>query len=442
MVRWLRVVARGLTYPARAARRRPRTALALAGLALVAAAAAGAAYVRYEWRAARAALAADRPVEARSRLAVCLLVWPNDLEVRLLAARAARLSGDVPAAESHLNRCLKLHGGATEAVQLEFLLLRVQTGEVEQVAPTLIDCVAKDHPESPLILATLARAYMHRLRYKSAYACLNRWIEVRPDAAKAYQWRGWVLERLNHHQAAEDDYCRALERDPDLFPARLRLAEMKLEDKKTAEALPHLERLYRQAPDQPEVLARLGMCRFQQNQLEEARRLLEAAAVRLPNDPGVLLYLARLDVRAGRGAEAERRLRTILKSDPTDTEALYNLGTALQAQGRTAEATRVMSEHTRCKRLVNRTNKLLQEVADSPSARPSDYAELGRLLLQIGRERLGVYWLERALEADPDQPAAHAALAEHYEKKGERDRAAAHRRALPPTNAAPAAGRK
>jgi hypothetical protein len=88
---------------------------------------------------------------------------------------------------------------------------------------------------------------------------------------------------------------------------------------------------------------------------------------------------------------------------------------------------------------------LLQEVADSPSARPSDYAELGRLLLQIGRERLGVYWLERALEGNPDQQAAqaaHAALAEHFEKKGERDRAAAHRRALPPTNAAPAAGRK
>jgi hypothetical protein len=61
-----------------------------------------------------------------------------------------------------------LHGGATEAVQFEFLLLRVQTGEVDEVAPTLIDSVEKGHAESPLILETLSRAYILRLRYKAA----------------------------------------------------------------------------------------------------------------------------------------------------------------------------------------------------------------------------------------------------------------------------------
>jgi tetratricopeptide (TPR) repeat protein len=435
MLRYLRAVGRALAYPVRAARRRPGTALAVAGLLLVAAAAAGAGYVRHQWRAAQEALAADRPAEARSRLAVCLLVWPHDPEVRLLAARAARLSGDLPAAEAHLNRCLKLHGGATEEVQIEFLLLRAQTGEVEEVAQALIDCVEKGHPQSPLILETLARAYMHRLRYKPALACLSRWMEVQPNAAKAYQWRGWVLERMNQHDAAFADYRRALELAPDLFPVRLRVAEMLLEDKLVAQALPHLERLHRQAPDNPEVLARLGMCRFQENQPEEARRLLEAAAVHLPNDPGVLLHLARLDLREGRGAEAEGRLRQILKAEPSDTEAWYNLGSALQYQGRTAEATAAMTEYKRCKGLVDRTNKLLQEMADSRGAKPADYAELGGLLLRIGRERHGVYWLERSLEGDPGQPAAHAALAAYYEKKGDAEKAAAHRRWLAPQSA-------
>jgi tetratricopeptide (TPR) repeat protein len=359
--------------------------------------------------------------------------------VRLLAARAARLTGDLPAAEEHLNRCLKLHGGATEEVQLEFLLVRAQTGEVEEVARPLIDAVEKGHPESPLILATLTRAYMARLRYRPALACLSKWLELRPDEARAYQWRGWVLERLGRHREARADYDKALERDPELFPARLRVAEMLLEDKHAEQALPHLERLRRQAPDSAEVLARLGMCRFQENQLDEARRLLEAAAGRLPKDPGVLLYLARLDLREGRAAEAERRLRQMLAADPSDTEALYNLGTALQAQGRTAEATATMTEYKRCKRLVDRSNQLLQEVADSRTARPADYAELGGLLLQIGRERQAVYWLERALESDPGQQQAHAALAEYYEKQGERDKAAAHRRWLPPAGGAQSA---
>src|SRR5438105_10094314 len=188
--RYLRALARGLTYPVRAAWRRPRLTVAVTLLVVVTAALAGAWHVRHQWQAAQKALAADRPGEARARLAICLSLWPRSPEVHLLAARAARVSGDLKATEAHLNECLKLQGGATEAVQLEFLLLRAQSGELDEVAPPLIDCVEKGHAESPIILQTLAQAYMRRLRYKPAYACLTRWLEVQPDVVKAYQWRG------------------------------------------------------------------------------------------------------------------------------------------------------------------------------------------------------------------------------------------------------------
>jgi tetratricopeptide (TPR) repeat protein len=401
------------------ARRRPRAALALAGLAVIGAALAGVGYVRHQRRAAQDALAAERFDEARSRFDRYLTVWPWDQEAHLLAARAARLTGDRAAAADHLNRCLKLHGGATEAVQLEFLLLRVQAGEVDEVAPTLIDCVENGHAESPIILETLGRAYMHRLRYKPAFACMSRWIELRPDTAKAYQWRGFVLERLNHSREAAADYARALELDPELVPVRLRLAEMLLEDTKAPEALPHLERLYRQAPDRPEVMARLGMCRFQQGQTDEARRLMEAAVARLPDDAGLLVTLARLDYQEGRGASAEQRLRKVLQADPSDTEARYNLVLALRLQDRAEDADAAQKEYERYKAWVDRANQLLREVADSPTAGAADYAEIGELLLRIGRDRLGVYWLGQALERDPGNQAAQRALAEYHETRGE-----------------------
>src|SRR5205807_1493557 len=151
------------------------------------------------------------------------------------------------------------------------------------------------------------------------------WIEIRPDEAKPYQWRGWVLERLNRHKAAAQDYQRALALDPDLLPPRLRLAELLLQDKRVPDALPHLERLYRQAPDNPEVQAGLGICRFYQNRTKEARSLMEAAVVHLPKDPALLIHLARLDIQEGRAAQAERHLRQVLRTDPVDNEALYNL---------------------------------------------------------------------------------------------------------------------
>jgi len=428
MIRSLRATARGLAYPARQARRRPWAAAAVALAAAAAVAVSGWAYARHQWRAAREALAADQPQEARARLGLPLLVWRRDPAVHLLAARAARLSGDLPAAEAHLKRSLRLAGGATAEVQLEFLLLRVQTGEVDRVAPVLLETADNGHPEAPLILSTLAVAYMSNLRYRPAFACLSRWIELEPDAAKAYQYRGWVLERMNRRKDALADYRQALEIDPDLLPVRLQLAQVLLEDNKPLEALPHLERLYRQVPDDPLVQARLGMARYLQGRLGEARRLMEAAAGQLPNDPPLHIQLARLDLTEGRAGAAERRLRAVLQADPSDTEAFYTLFQAVQAQGRTDEAREIWKECERAKAVLNRIHKLLRDVMDSPGARAADCAEVGQLFLDIKQETRGLYWLYEALERDPDQQQAHRALAAYYQSKGNADKAAIHRR--------------
>ena len=430
MLRLLRRVLRLAGRIGNTVRRRPRLTLLLAFL-LVAGSAAGLwGYGVHQWRAAQAALKEDRPGDARERLAVCLRVWPRDVEVHRLAARAARLMGDLHAAETHLNRCIELEDGATEAVRLEFLLLRVQAGEVDQLAAVLFDAVEKGHPESPVILETVARAYILRLRYKPGYACLSKWIEIEPRNAKPYHWRGWALERLNNHKAAKEDYHRALEIDPNLVPVRLRVAEMFLEDKQAPEALPHLERLLRQVPDDPQVQARMGICLFLQGRGTEARRLMEGAVVRLPHDPALLVALANLDLQEGRGAEAEQRLRTVLTADPSDTEALFVLASTLQFQGRTAEAAATLADYERKRAVVERINELLKDKADSPTAKADDYAEIGQLFLQIGREKFGVYWLERSLERDPSNQAAHRALADHYERKGNASASATHRRQI------------
>ncbi len=417
----------------RAARRTPLAAL-LAAVLLTGVSGWG--WTRYQWQAARAALAADRFQEARERLTQPLWLWRWSPDVHVLAARAERLSGNLPAAEAHLKQALRLAGGATEGVQLEFLLLRVQTGEIDQVAPLLIEAADNGHPEAPLILSTLSVGYMHNLRYMRAYACLSRWLELEPNSAKAYQYRGWILERMNRRKEAMEDYQKALEIDPELFAVRLAVAEMLFEDRRPHEALPHLERLYRQAPDHALVLARLGMCRYLQGDAAEARRFMEAALPQLPNDPPLHITLSRLDLQEGRAAEAERRLRAVVRNDPSDTEAYYTLFTAVQAQNRPEEAAAILKECEHAKVLLDRTNKLLREVVDSQSARTDDYAELGELLLRINQPQRGLYWLYEALERDPAHQQAHRVLAAYYEQKGDSAKAASHRRWLRPPEAA------
>jgi tetratricopeptide (TPR) repeat protein len=430
MFRYLNVMTRMLVFPVVQAWRRPRAAASVVLLVAVIMVIAGWLYARREWRAAGVALAADRPQEARAHLAFPLRVWWWDPKVHLSAARAARLSGDLPAAETHLKECLRLAHGATEDVQLEFLLLRVQTGEVDVVAVPLLEAANNGHPEASLILSTLAVAYMHNLRYRPAHACLSRWIEIQPDAAKAYQYRGWVLERMNRRKEAIADYQRALEIDANLMPVRVQLAQVLIDDHQALEALPHLERLYCRAPNDALIQARLGMVRHLQGRLDEARRLMEAAAVHLPNDPTLQIDLARLDMNDGQPDVAEGRLRPVVQADPSDMEAYYSLYLSVQAQGRADEAREIWKQCVRAKAILDRTNELLRDVVDTPASRIADCVELGQLFLEIKQDARGLFWLYRALERDPDQQQAHKALAAFYERNGNTEKAAAHLRQI------------
>ncbi len=421
---------------ARIIRRRPKTALLVV---LLAAAAAAYLFALIQWHSAQVALQDGKAADARKHLECCLWVWPRSQQVHLVSARAARITGDFEAAETHLNRCLKLGQGATQAIQLEFLLLRAQTGEADDVAVTLLEYIDNNTEERALILQTLARAFMHHLRYGPAYVCLSRWIELQPALSRPYYWRGWVLERLNNSDGAMKDYLRALELEPGSLMIRLHVAEMYLADNKPLDAVAHLERLRQQAPDRADVRARLGQCRYLQGQSDEARRLLEAAVRELPDDLPLLLHLAKLDLQEGKAIDAERRLRHIIKLDIAYSEAHYNLASALQMQNRLDEAKEALAQYTKYRTTLEQANKLLRHEAQHPSNDPAIATEIGSLLLQIGHERSGTYWLDQALLRDPNHQPAHRAFAEFFDSKGLADKAALHRRRLnePEKKAAP-----
>jgi tetratricopeptide (TPR) repeat protein len=435
MIRILRGLRPVLALPAVAGRvvlrhRRLTIPLSLA-LALAATAAGSYGYALHRWHRAEAALKAQGTGDARPDLEFCLAVWPRSAAVHRLAARDARIRGDLETAEAHLNRCRQLEHGASADTQLEFLLIRVQQGEADRLTPDLIEYVERKHPDAPLILETLARAYLNNRRYGPALVMIDRWVQEKPRSAEPYYWRGWVLERLQEPGASLLDYQQALELDPGYVPVRLRLAEYYLEKNSPPDALPLLEALHKQYPERVDVRVRLGHCRFLQGDLADARRLLESAARDEPNDTAVLLLLGKLELADGRYADAEKWLRAVLAIDPHDLEALFHLAQSLQNQdGRQEEAAAVMAQHKRDKALLQRGDTLMKEEARQASADAGRPTEIGTIFLRLGQDRLGVYWLMQALERDPRHAPALRALAEHFEAQGERQQAALLRRRL------------
>jgi tetratricopeptide (TPR) repeat protein len=419
-------------------RKRSRLVLPLALLLLAAIGAAGYAYASHQWQVAQSAVNEGQWPEAQRSLNFCLLLWPRSIPVHLLAARAARMQGDFKEAEAHLNRCLKLNHGASEAIQLEFLLLRVQGGEVDRVAAELLVYVDNNSPESALILKTLAWAYMNNLRYGPAFAYLSRWNEVEPDSPEPFRWRGWVLERMSDREGAINQYKQGLELDPDHVPIRLRLAEIYLERSDPLAALPHLEQLRKRFPNRPDIQARLGQCRYLLGETDEARRLLEAAVQQLPGDSMTLIYLGKIHMQATpqRAVEAETWLRRALTLDPTDLETERLLALCLRSQGRSKEAQAMQEQVERDEGVLKRVNQTLRQEADNPVTDPVALAEVGVLFLRANNENLGSYWLNRALERDPDYQPALEALVGYYEKNGQQTKADTYRRKLHPTNPA------
>jgi type IV pilus assembly protein PilF len=414
----------------KAVRRRPWRTAGLLSLLLASAAAGLYAYAHHQWQTAQAALAAGQIAEARRRLKVCLFVWPRSVPVQLLAARAARLNGDFPEAEARLHRCLKLQSNDTADIELEFLLLRVQGGEIDAVERDLWQCVEQHHPQAPLILETMTHAYLHDLRCGPALVCLERWMQEAPEQAQPYYWHGWIFERLGDRTQALEDYRQAVARNDAFVPARLQLVELYLRMSNAEEALPHLERLAQQCPDHAEIQARLGHCRFLQGQIDEARRLLEAAVEKLPNDIPLLIQLGRLENQQGHPREAEQWLRRALELDPTDPEAQHLLANSLQAQGRSEEADAVQEQRRQNVARSKRVNQWLREAAQHPLTDPNALFEIGHLFLQSKQEHLGLYWLHQALEYDPSHQPTLQALADYYEKIGQAAKAAAYRRKL------------
>jgi tetratricopeptide (TPR) repeat protein len=385
-------------------------------------------YARWEWHAARQAVAQSRAKDALKRLKFCLGFWPNSPEVHLLAARACWLSNNFDGAEAHLKQCTTIQDGASEATQLEYLLMRAASGEEDEVGSILFAHVENHHPQAGFILETMSRAYMHRFRYGPALDALTRWIKEAPDSAKPYHWRGWVLERLEHYHEAMDDYKEALKRDPELSAARLRVAELLLDENKLDDAVPHLEMLYEKLPERGDVLARLGHARFLQGDLKEARRLMEEAEkilreAKLPDDAPLLLHLAQVEIQEDRPAEAEKWLRRAVKADPADVVVRYTLSTALQVQGRRAEAAVALKEYNQKKELGQKVVELLRDEAHQASKGPEIPTQIGVLLQEMGHPDTGAYWLTVALMRDRNYRPAQKALADYTEKTARREKA-------------------
>jgi tetratricopeptide (TPR) repeat protein len=418
----------------RRARARPRRLLVVVAV-LAVGLALGGPHLRawYHLHRARRALARYRNAAAAAHAERCLAVWPGHTGARLVAARAARRTGDVKSAEEHLREAQRRRGPGDEEVIFEWALFRASLGDLDDQVEDFLLAQTERGPERALpAWEALVQGYLRVSRLLDAHTLLDRWLSLAPEDVQAISLRGQVWLASRGHEKAAEQFRRALELDPSRDDDRRGLARAAMEVGRFDEARTQLELLRQRQPDDPDLRVRLARCQHVLGRAPEARALLDEVLAERPDFGPALRTRGQMLLVVGLPAEAEPYLRRAVAVLPNDYLTNFSLGQALQQQKK-AEGKRYAERAQEIKDANERLNEL---TVRKLSERPHDaelHAEVGQLQMKLGvgnAER----WLRSALRLNADCRLAHEELAKLYRQKGDAARAAEHEaavRALP-----------
>lgn len=413
---------------------RPRQSFLVLGIVvLVLAVSSPFLWAGYHWFAGQYALKRYRHAEAHRHLDDCLKVWPwsRSVEAHLLAARAARRDGALPEAAQLLQDVQSTLGDQSSDTLLEWSMLHAASGDLVTVERHLHDWASTDPQKFPLILEALTVGYIRLSRVAEALQCVNEWLERDPDNVEALYLRSSVYRQSGSWTRAAPDLRRVVELDPERPWARWWLAAALVSIGYYEEANGHLELLRQRTPkelDPIDVLVRMAICRNQWGRVREARELLDEVLAQRPDHGLALLTRGQIDQVNGQLPQAEKWLRRAAEVLPFDYKAHWALAECLRQQGNTKEAQAVGARANWLKdRLERFTEITVHRISQQPN-NPALYCEAGKLMFELGNPEGGKRWLSSALMIDQHYVPALTALADHYDKQGDRTTAEDYRR--------------
>jgi tetratricopeptide (TPR) repeat protein len=376
-------------------------------------------YASYHLRAARSAVAKYHSEKAKQHLDKCFKVRPKDREALLLATRTARRLGAYDEADEFLKGYEAEVDKDDDDLLLEKILLLIERGEPDRFVQLCQNMTEQDHPSAPLVLEAMVRAYVRMFRPTDAGLCLGHWLERDPENTEALFFRGLVNEQTGRRVEAVATYRQVLSLDPEFDQARARMCDLLLDERNGEEALPHLEYLHREQPDNFLVQVQLAKCLDLLHRQDEAVDLLDNLLARQPHHPEALAQRGIIAQRAGDDERAEAWLREAVRYMPGDKEAQHQFYQCLIHRGKKDEAKKVEDQLNQ----IDQDLQGLEELITKKMPRaPHDAAlhyEAGMIALRAGMVREAVRWFQSTVNEDPGHVAAHEALAHYYRHVGQ-----------------------
>jgi tetratricopeptide (TPR) repeat protein len=219
--------------------------------------------------------------------------------------------------------------------------------------------------------------------------CAAEWLKDSPSAPQGYLMRGMSRMKKGDAPGAESDLRRAIELDPRNAAAHAQLGDLRLLQKRFADA----EKLYEQAleddPQSSEALQGLANLFLAQKQPEKALRRVQEQIHKVPDNSGFYLLLGETMLGNRKPAEAQTSLQKAVELDKNNLNAFLLLAQVQEATGQlnAAETTYESS------------------IRENPRDVRS-YVRFGELEERQGNWQKAQQLYEKALQIHVDQPDA------------------------------------
>jgi tetratricopeptide (TPR) repeat protein len=300
---------------------------------------------------------------------------------------------------------------ADERPSIEKAMQLVSSGKLAEAESMLLD-LEKADPRNPEVEYRFGLVLLKEGKLEDARRHLESAAKLDPKYPFVWSAIGLLHETLakaavrNDAPTAAKEFQQAIRLDPTRVVYYLELAQLFLDHDTAEPAELVLKNAVRRFPANPQVLRMLGLADYAQGKSQEA---LDAFLKAIDADPDAESGYASLEVLlpdAGQKLpEIIAKLRTFSERHPESPIGLFLLALTVP----------------------ERSEGLLRlTIANTPGFWPA-YFELYKLLKAREQWDEAAAALEKTAELNPDYAPAHYALAEYYNRKGDRARAARER---------------
>ncbi len=220
--------------------------------------------------------------------------------------------------------------------QLEQAIQWLEVADVPQQAIVQLEEVLRDHPDEAILHALLGLSWARLDDAGRAVEELKRAIELAPEDGKNHLYLAELYEARQRPKNAQEHYLKALERNPVLDQAWLKLGDAALERQDLVAARRHFEVAARLLPESAPAHGKLALVHQLDGNWPAADKELHAV---LDKDPENLEFMLRLGVLH---TERYSRAKSPTERDEASAEATRWLTKVLEAQPENALASRAL----------------------------------------------------------------------------------------------------